>query len=68
MFWNLVFRKDAIIDSVGKFFLQVHYQCEAWWFKLKSNPKVDADLSLPLDEAPGKYCLPKLLESSMHDR
>jgi hypothetical protein len=41
---------------------------EAWWVKVKVKPKEDAGSLLPtLDEAPGEYCLSKLLGISMHD-
>jgi hypothetical protein len=35
-------------------------------WNLAFKPKADADASLPLDEAPGEYCLSKLLGISMH--
>jgi hypothetical protein len=47
---------------LAKFF-HSHGKHEAWWFKVKIKPKLNAaDMSLPLDEGPGKYCLCKLLE------
>jgi hypothetical protein len=48
--------------------LHAHNQDEAWWFKVKMDPKADADmLLLPLNEAPAEYCLSKLLGISMHN-
>jgi hypothetical protein len=38
----------------------------AWWFKVKIKPKQNADMSSPLDEAPGEYCLSKLLGTTMN--
>jgi hypothetical protein len=39
---------------------------EAWWFKVKIKPKPNVDMSLALDEAPGKHCLYKLLGITMN--
>jgi hypothetical protein len=47
--------------------LHSHDKHEAWWFKIKIKikPKPNPDMSLPLDEAPGEYCLSKLLGITM---
>jgi hypothetical protein len=37
-----------------------------WWFKVKIKPKPNVDMSLALDEAPGKHCLSKLLGITMN--
>jgi hypothetical protein len=44
-------------------FLHSHNKHKAWWFKVNIKPKPNADMSSPLDEALGKYCLLKLLAS-----
>jgi hypothetical protein len=46
-------------------FLHSHDKHEAWWFKVKIKSKPNADMSSPLDEAPGEYCLFKLLGITM---
>jgi hypothetical protein len=55
---------------LAKFF-HAHDGHEAWWFKLKIIPKLNShptqDVLSPLDEAPGEYCLSKLLGISMND-
>ena len=48
-------------------FLRAHQQHEAWWFKIKIKPKAVSHASSPLDEAPGEYCLSKLLGIPMND-
>jgi hypothetical protein len=50
-------------------FLHSHNKHEAWWFKIKIKikPKPNAAMSSPLDEAPGKYCLSKLLGITKND-
>jgi hypothetical protein len=59
------------MQSILAKFLCAHEEHEAWWFKLKILPKVDAhsikDALSPLDEAPGKYSLSKLLGISTND-
>ncbi|WP_288993340.1 hypothetical protein [uncultured Marinobacter sp.] len=47
-------------------FLHSHDKHEAWWFKVKIKPKQNVDMSSPLDEAPGEYCLSKLLGITMN--
>jgi hypothetical protein len=47
-------------------FLHSHDKHEAWWFKVKIKPKPNADMSSPLDEAPGEYCLSKPLGITMN--
>jgi hypothetical protein len=46
--------------------LHSHDKHKAWWFKAKIKPKPNADMSSPMDEAPGKYCLYKLLGITMN--
>ncbi len=47
-------------------FLHSHDKHEAWWFKVKIKPKPNVDMSLALDEAPGRHCLSKLLGITMN--
>jgi hypothetical protein len=47
--------------------LHSHDKHETWWFKIKIKPKPNPDMSSPLDEAPGEYCLSKLLGTTMDD-
>jgi hypothetical protein len=42
-------------------FSHSHSKHDAWWFKGKIKPKANANASSPFDEAPGRYCLSKLL-------
>jgi hypothetical protein len=55
---------------LAKFF-HAHDGHEAWWFKLKIVPKLNShptqDVLSPLNEAPGEYCLSKLLGILMND-
>jgi hypothetical protein len=46
-------------------FLHSHDKHEAWWLKVKIKPKPNAEMSSPLDEAPGEYCLSKPLGITM---
>jgi hypothetical protein len=48
-------------------FLHWHNKQRDWWFKDKLKLKVDANAALPSDEAPGEYCLSKLLGLSMNE-
>jgi hypothetical protein len=52
-----------IMQSLLAKFLHSHDKHEAWWFKVKIKPKPNAS---PLDEAPGEYCLSKLLGVTMN--
>jgi hypothetical protein len=54
-----------MMQSILAKFLHAHQHHEAWWFNLKKSLKADADTLSPPDEAPGKYCLSKLLGISM---
>jgi hypothetical protein len=62
--WNLGLKK---MRSILAIFLHSHDKHEAWCFKIKIKPKPNPDMSLPLDEAPGEYCLSKLLGITMDD-
>jgi hypothetical protein len=64
MVWNLGYKK---MQSILAIFLHSHNKHEAWWFKIKIKSKPNPDMSLPLDEAPGEYCLSKLLGIAMDD-
>jgi hypothetical protein len=55
-----------IMQSLLAKFLHSHDKHEAWWFKVKIKPKPNADMSSPLDEASGEYCLSKLLGITMN--
>jgi hypothetical protein len=46
-------------------FLHSHDKHAAWWLKVRIKPKPNVDMSSPLDEAPGGYCLSKLLGITM---
>jgi hypothetical protein len=59
--WNLAFS-----DSLSKF-LRAHQQYKSWWFKIKIVPNADSNVTSPLDEAPGEYCLSKLLGIPLND-
>ncbi len=55
-----------IMQSLLAKFLHSHDKHdEAWWLKVKIKPKPNADMSSPLDEAPGGYCLSTLLGITM---
>jgi hypothetical protein len=57
-----------MMQSILAKFLHAHKHHQAWWFKVKISPKeADADTSSPRDEAPGEYCLSKLLGILMDD-
>jgi hypothetical protein len=59
------------MKSILANFFRAHHQHQAWWYKLKITPQVAShstkDALLPLDEAPGEYCLSKLLEITMNE-
>jgi hypothetical protein len=55
------------MKSILAKFLRAHEQHQVWWFKIKIVPKADSNASSPLDEAPGQYCLSKLLGIPMDD-
>jgi hypothetical protein len=56
-----------IMQSLLAKFLHSHDKHdEAWWLKVKIKRKPNADMSLALDEAPGKHCLSKLLGITMN--
>jgi hypothetical protein len=55
------------MQSILAIFLHSHDKHEAWWLKIRIKPKLNPDMSLPLDEAPGEYCLSKLLGLTMDD-
>jgi hypothetical protein len=55
------------MQSILANFLHSHDKHEAWWFKIKIKPKPNPGMSLPLVEAPGEYCLSKLLGITMDD-
>jgi hypothetical protein len=56
-----------IMQSLLAQFLHSHDKHdEAWWFKVKIKPIPNVDMSLVLDEAPGKHCLSKLLGITMN--
>jgi hypothetical protein len=55
------------MHSIRANFLYSHNHHEAWWFKIKTKPKPNPDMSSPLDEAPGEYCLSKLLKITMDE-
>jgi hypothetical protein len=57
----------VIMENILAKFLRAHQQHEAWWFKIKIIPNADSNEAWPLDEAPGEYCLSKLLGISMND-
>ena len=57
------------MDFILAAFFREHHQHEAWWYLIKITPKVDSHSTnyamLPTDEAPGEYCLSKLLGITM---
>jgi hypothetical protein len=57
-------------SSLATFF-HAHQNVEAWWYKVRITPKVPlytAQSPLePLDEAPGEFCLSKLLGITMNE-
>jgi hypothetical protein len=55
------------MKSILAKFLRAHQHHEAWWFKIKIVPKADSNALSPPDEAPGEYCLSKLLGIPMDD-
>jgi hypothetical protein len=55
------------MQSILANFSHSHKKHEAWWFKIKIKPEPNPDMWLPLDEAPGEYCLLKLLGITMDD-
>jgi hypothetical protein len=57
----------VIMKNILAKFLRAHQQHEAWWFKIKIVPNADSNEASPLDEAPGEYCLSKLLGIPMND-
>jgi hypothetical protein len=65
---SIVFLK---MDSVLVAFFQEHYDHEAWWHKIKVEPKVPSnsthDAMLPPDKAPGEFFLSKLLGITMKE-
>jgi hypothetical protein len=57
----------VITKNILAKFLRTHHQHEAWWFKIKIVPNADSNAASSLDEAPGEYCLSKLLGIPMTD-
>jgi hypothetical protein len=55
------------MQSILAIFLHSLDKHEVWWFTIKIKSKPNADMSSPLDETPGEYCLSKLLEITMDD-
>ncbi len=55
-----------MMQSILAKFFHSHDKHKTWWFWVKIKPKADANGSSPSDEAPGEYCLSKLLGISMN--
>jgi hypothetical protein len=55
------------MENILAKFIRAHQQHEAWWFKIKIIPSADSNEASPLDEAPGEYCLSKLLGIPLND-
>ena len=55
------------MQSILASFLHSHDKHEAWWFKIKIKikSKPNSDTAFPFDEAPGEYCISKLLGITM---
>jgi hypothetical protein len=57
-------------SSLATFF-HAHQNVEAWWHKVKTTPKTPLHAAQsplePLDEAPGEFCLSKLLGITMNE-
>jgi hypothetical protein len=57
---------SKMYQSILAKFFRAHAEHEAWWFKLKINPKAKSSSNIDADEAPEEYCLSKLLGISMN--
>ena len=59
------------MDLILATFFREHKHHDAWWYRVKSNPKVPTintnDPLLPVEECPGVFSLSKLLGRSMKD-
>jgi hypothetical protein len=55
------------MQSILAIVLHSHDKHDAWSFKIKIKPKLNADISLALNEAPSEYCHSKLLGIAMDD-